>query len=185
VPNDKVVILIPYWMQEILSRNQLQLSACLDIEKIKPLMSLNDLILYAAMQKSEYLKLVTSVPDYHNALVSKLVAKLPTTDKELSNWCWESLIPLSTDPYFDNELSVRLFNQDAKTDKYTKPYDIYDLTPEVCGIVVYPGYFVNGGNEALNIQLLEGVLDTLYVYSTFHEVAKTPFFKQYLKLMSK
>lgn len=180
----KEIILIPYWIQEVLARNQLALSACLDIEKIKPLLSLNDLVSFITLQDPKYFQLSTSIPNNISKLVS-IWNSITSTNKELSNFCWTTLLPMSNDVSFHKDLVARLFEAETQSSRFKEPFVVYDLTPDTVGVVIYPGYFVQGvNNYDLHKSLIEELLEVLYRYSSFSDVAKTSTFKQYLDLLS-
>lgn len=173
--------MIPYWIQEVLSRNQLQLSACLDLEKIKPILSLNDLVSFLVLQNDEFVQKVTGINNYSGDLIS---VWFESGNTSLNAFRQNTLIPLSTDTSFRDEVDNRLFSIDSKEDRYKDPFIIYDLTPDVFGIVVYPGHFTKSNDLQLQKTVVESVLEVLYVYQTFSEVAKSIFFSQYLELLS-
>ncbi len=69
-------------------------------------------------------------------------------------------------------------------DRYKEPFATYDLTPEVAGVVIYPGYFTTDTIQKYQHELIVSILKVFYVYSAYHEVCKTPFFKRYLELLA-
>jgi hypothetical protein len=183
VPDKKTVVLIPYWIQEILKRNQLPLSACLDLNKINVLLSVNDLCGFLALQNTKYFKLVTGSDKTYSLLTDILSDSIAKTDSELRYYFFNTIEQLKDDISFSNELEARLFNVDSKLNEYNEAFSMYDLSPEACGIVIYPGYFTTN-NIVLQKAVVESIIEILYVYLPFHKVAKTVYFEQYLKLLS-
>jgi hypothetical protein len=184
VSDKKEVILIPYWIQVILARNQLPLSTCLDIEKIKPLISLNDLITFVSIQNPKYFELVLGAKNYMSDIISIWVEKSTKTNTAIRSFCYNTLVPISSDGTFNSELVTRLFTEESKDTSFKEPFIIYDLAPDVCGVVIYPGFFTQVSNKQLQKKVIESILEVLYVYMSFSEVAKTPLFKQYLEVLS-
>jgi hypothetical protein len=183
VADKKVVILIPFWVQETLKRNNLQLSACLELEKIKPLFSTNDLITFLTLQDQRYLKLVAGL-DTVDQLTWVWSNSILKSNRELNDILWKTLVPASSDPSFHTEITERLFTEESKDKRHSDPFVTFDLTPDVCGVVLYPGYFISPNNIDLQKAVIEAIIEVLYRYLSFHETAQSPFFKRYLETLS-
>jgi len=183
VVNKKKVVLIPHWVQDVMQRNKLQLADCLILEKIKPLMSFNDLAGFVALQ--DYFYKVTGSEAVMPELTQIFADSINEKDVQLRSFCYTTLIKTAADDSVHKELEARLFDINSKNNIYEKPFIIYDLTPEVCGVVIYPGYFFSTNDFGLQKAVIDEVLKVLYVYGAFHEVASTPFFKRHLELLSR
>jgi hypothetical protein len=176
----KRVVLIPYWVQDILNRNKMPLADCLDIGKMKPVLALNDLLGMAALQNFFPTVLGSDFPDE-----LWWVWQTSTADNaELKKFMDAYVTNLGNNPVYVNVVQSRLFDEDAKHFVYENPFITYDLSPETLGVVIYPGFFV--GNDIVELQksLIKAILKVLYVYDPSHEVAKTPLFKRYLELLA-
>lgn len=188
------VILIPFWIEESLKRAGLPVKECVDYQKVKRVVSTNDMLTFLAAQE-----LVDTLVGNPKALEYPSLGSVGS----LSN-CWAESIPNTertvladaqslytvtfTGNYLD-EVKSRLFTEGANgpdyNPTYEKPFIIYDLMPDVVGIVVYPGYFSERPGKELQLSLVEAVQEALYVYNTpYHEVASTPWFKRYLDLLA-
>ncbi len=180
----KQVILIPYWVQETLSRNQMPLADCLDFEKLKPVMSLSDLVTFSTLQ--HYVGACTGLKDASiGSLFFSWIKSIPESNRDTVDYLTKTVSPLEQDESFHNEVKARLFNPEAKVDRYQQPFIVMDLSPEVAGVVIYPGFFSAESSSALQQDLLEAILKVLYVYNTHNEVAKSPLFRRFLELLSK
>jgi len=177
----KRIVLIPFWVQDILARNKMQLADCLNVAKLKPIMALNDLLAFAALQR--HIVQLVGAPVIGDELYW-IWAESVAANPELKKFLNESISVLSGDPTYNREIQSRLFDPDAHTAQYEKPFITYDLSPEVLGVVIYPGYFTDSGNNDLQKSLVSAILKLLYVYEHDHKVAKTPLFKRYLELLS-
>lgn len=180
----KTAVLIPVWILETLKRNNLPLSACLDLEKIKSILSLNDLATFLSIQDDRYMKLLTGVNEHLSQLSLIWSDGIPKSNPELKTFFWETLSVIAKDAAFHKEITSRLFSEETNSNQYEEPFTIYDLTPEVYGIVIYPGHFITDNNIELQRAVVEAILEVSYVYASFHDVARTPFFKRYLELLS-
>lgn len=179
----KHIILIPYWVQESLQRQQLPLATCLDFEALKPIMSLNDLVTFSTLQ--HHVETCTGKDTaVGDSLFFHWIRNIPESHRDSVDYLTKTVSTLETDPSFHAEVKARLFDPAGKLDRYPQPFIIYDLTPEVAGVVIYPGFF-GKADEALQLSLIEAILKTLYVYDTYNEVSKTPLFRRYLELLSK
>jgi hypothetical protein len=189
VASKKQIVLIPYWVQEIMQRNKLPLSDCLDLAKLRPLISLNDLLMFAVMDNCQEeiigsLPGQDTVPSYFQSIIWEWSKIIPTNEHELNDFCWKSISTISKDVSILNELKERLFCEDAKSSMYEKPFITYDLTPGITGVVIFPGFFTSARKKEFQKPLVEAILKLSYVYDSTHEVAKTPLFKRYLELLA-
>jgi len=178
----KCVVLIPFWVQETLKRNGLQLSACLDLYTIRPFVSTNDLACFLTLQNSEYTNIIIGANSF-STLSMLWSENINKTNIDLETYRLNTLAPLVGDKTIHDELNHRLFELNTSEIDYKEPFAIYDLTPDVIGTVIYPGYFKPSNNIALQKEINEGIIEVLYRYNSFHEVAKTPFFRRYLELL--
>lgn len=179
----KQIVLIPFWIQEIMKRNNMPLAECLEFPKVKPVMALNDLVEFSALQEHMDFVLGTKFAGTHLYWVWASSIPNGNADSELMQ-ALNSASTLSKDESFQKELKSRLFDTAAKSSHYKEPFITYDLSPTVVGVVIYPGFFDRENNTALQKPLVEAILKVLYVYEPSHEVAKTPLFKRYLELLS-
>lgn len=177
----KEIVLIPFWVQEILQRNQLPLEACLKLDTIKPLMSLNDLVCFLALQS--YTDKLLGTKYVEDRLVWVWADSIVENNLGLKDFLWKTLLALSSDASFRKEVEARLLSEDGKVDQYKEPFITYDLPSGVVGVVIYPGFFTGAGVSENQKPLVEAILKVLYVYESTHEVAKTPLFKRYLELL--
>jgi hypothetical protein len=182
VTDKKSVVLIPYWVQEALRRNGLQLSACLDLDLIRPFVATNDLASFLTLQDNMYFNSVIGATP-SGTLIMSWNDNVIKTNSELSKYLNETLSLLAGDKTIRDDIDHRLFSTDSGQERHKEPFVIYDLTPDVIGVVIYPGYFVAGNNAALQKDINEAIIEVLYRYSSFHEVAQTPFFRRYLELL--
>lgn len=182
------VIVIPHWIAESMKRAQMQPKECIDYRKVKQVVSTDDLLtLIAAQQLTQ-----TLIGSKWN----------PTSDWDLCELWQQSmnggtqsekseanaLFDLSRAGYLE-EVKARLFtagtNGDAYRPDYDKPFIIYDLMPDVVGVVVHPGFFSENPAKELMLSLVEAVIKVLYVYNTaYHELAATLWYKRFLELLA-
>ena len=176
----KQIVLIPHWIQETLWRKNLSLAACLDLDKLIPLISMSDMACYAALQS--YFKHIigTEEPDW---LYSNWCDSIAENNAVTLNYR-DTVIQLANDGSVSKELYSRLFDVSSKVSQYEEPFKVYDLAPKVCGVVIYPGFFLEKPDLALQKSLIEAILKVLYIYDAYHDVAKTSSFKRYLELLS-
>jgi hypothetical protein len=176
----KEFVLIPYWIQETLNRNKLPMSAALDLGKLREVTSVNDLISFYTLQES-FDKLVGA--PCVSCLFWAWEENIPMDNTELKKYYNNIVISLSSDPSFRNDIQTRLFDEGAKQDQYKEPFALYDLSPKVTGIVIYPGHFTNKVDKKKQKLIIDAMLKELYVYNTQHEVANLPMFRRYLELL--
>jgi hypothetical protein len=182
------VIVIPHWIAESLKRAQMQPKECIDYRKVKQVVSTDDLLtLIAAQQLTQ-----TLIGSQWNPTSEWDLCELwqqsmnGGTESEKSEA--NALFELSRAGYLE-EVKARLFtagtNGDTYRPDYDKPFIIYDLMPDVIGIVVHPGFFSENPAKELKLSLVEAVIKVLYVYNTaYHELAATLWYKRFLELLA-
>jgi hypothetical protein len=175
----KHVVLIPYWVEETLRRNSVHISDCTDISKVQKLFSLEDLAIFFKLQSSG---LLIYGANSENDL-QQLWREIATDNLALYDF-YSNIDTLSNDPTIVKSLQDRLFNQDAKNERYEKAFNVIDLSADVVGVVIYPGFFIGNGDLDLQYHVVTAVLKLLYVYDDYTNVSKTSMFTRYLKLLS-
>lgn len=147
-------------------------------------MAPNELISFASLQAYDN-KLMGNTSEMlagNNALESQWVKSLGsnmTKEGEI-----RATFSMSYDQSFTKELEARLFDPESKQDQYEKAAISYDLSPSAVGVVIYPGFFTATKPLEAQQELVTAVLNALYVYNEYHEVARTPWFKRQLELLS-
>lgn len=193
------IVIIPHWVQEIANRNGLTKADYLDFDKMRPLMSLADIVSWVAAQsmtgylfgkdKSQGAVMTATAaddPSCYGAETGQLFNiwcdryTSGGANKEKLDYLYNTVGSLAADLSVKQEVFNRLYSEAAKSNEHEDAFNVYDLTPAVAGVVVYPGFFVGAQSAELQAQLAAEVLKTWYAYSEDHEVAATPLFGQYL-----
>ena len=178
------IILIPHWVLEIMNRNQLGRADCLDYQKIKDIMSVNDQLVFCAVQ-NETMK-VMGVEFLAPSLAWLWSDGVPNDQSTLKQYLRNEFDRMSRDVSIKQQVSDRLFttlpNPTENSEKNS--FITYDITPNVVGVVLKPGYFTEPNNYKLQLEVIRSVLKILYMYETYHEVAKHSVYKRYLELLS-
>lgn len=196
------VVLIPYWIAEAIKRANLNMRDCVNYEKIKKSLSTHDMATFMAFQ-NELATLIgqrntSTVQSYHDELQALFQRysdewQPDTTPTALNtpgqNKPSEEFIrvrQLAYDPSYKQDIQARLYGPDNKLDRYDHAYDLVnDIAPHVVGVIVYPGYFSEVTDKALQLQLVESLLKVFYGNgAAVHDVATTPLFTRHLELLS-
>jgi hypothetical protein len=180
------IILIPYWVEEVLRRKQLPLATCLDFQKLRPVLALSDLVAFVALQDCWGQLTGEKEPGTNGALVLHWFLQLPASARDANQDLSNNVLPLAADPSVRKDLQARLFEGSARMEHAKEPFISYDLTPEFAGAVIYPGFFGKdvAGDGGLRGEFVKAMLKVLYVYEPHNEVAKTPLFHRYLSLLA-
>lgn len=183
----KELILIPYWIEDALQRNNAGLQDCLNFPKLKGVCSLNDLIGFQALQDCvpQILGKGTHSPFSTYRLFDVWSKSVVENDTEMHDYLTKNVTLLSEDATFVAEMRTRLFSPESKHGRYPEPFRVVDLNNRLSGVVIYPGFFTDTPNPALQFTLIEAVLKVLYVYDSHSEVSQTSLFLRYLELLSK
>lgn len=175
-------VLVPGFAQDVLKRNHLPLSAFLDFKTLRGVMSVNDIVLAAALQDQWTTLCGPEVQYYSNHTLETHWMKTATpTDQKFLN---EVIFRLARESgkSINKEMEERLFDSALKGSTDQMPYKIYDLQSELYGIVIYPGFV---SDSRIQNKLVEDIVKSLYVYCAHHQVAESPFFARYLTCLQK
>lgn len=198
-------ILIPRFVQNVLKRNKLPLSTVADFNKVRELLSVNDIVLIQTLQRGEYWKTLLSItPVEDNMLHIASDMRLydlwyASATKENKAYLVNILGVLVESGQAKDEIAERLFNNDGgAADKAvvgevsndpidqvtaqvqepeTPPYEIIDIGPKYYGIVLDSGVFPN---REFSNKLIKDILRTSYLYCSQSEVAQTQLFRLYM-----
>jgi hypothetical protein len=180
----KRVVLIPYWVQEALSRHKDGLHEALCFDTLHKFINTNDLIGFLALQ--DYVLELAGHEVHGDALTLKWTE---TAREEASKTLLtQTIIPLVKSPEYLDDVFWRLFSRESCFERlphHTEAFNVYDITHDVASIVIHPGFFTEeAGSNGYRTALIVALLKVLYAYNAYHEVAHTPLFKRYLDLLA-
>lgn len=198
-------ILIPRFVQNVLKRNKLPLSTVADFNKVRELLSVNDIVLIQTLQRGEYWKTLLSItPVEDNMLHIASDMRLydlwyASSTEENKAYLVNILGVLVESGQAKDEIAERLFNNDGgATDKTidgelsndpldnvvaqaqepeTLPYEIIDIGSKYYGIILDSGVFPN---REFSNKLIKDILRSSYLYCSQSEVAQTQLFRLYM-----
>lgn len=174
------MIIVPYWVHETLRRNHMELREVLNFDKIRPLFSAVDLAGFMSLQ-AQWGCIVGDPDGFYGDFELDSAWRVGGLNAANRNWIETTLWPLMMDETFKAAVAERLFNGAHKRERDEHPFITYDLAPEVGAIVIYPGHFTSTKSfGTLQDCALREILKLLYAHSAENEVAKTPWFRQYL-----
>ena len=174
------IYLIPHWVKESLVRHGLKIGDVLNFAKIRPLLSMNDLLSIEALQS--FGQDVTGMRrDFGNSILYEwLCTAASDKDKE---YIKDQIEPLSQDPFQRDTVKQRLFSE-APASADGQAYEVLPLEDIGLGVVIYPGFFTGSRGNELHLPVLRDILKQLYVYEEHSTVAATPLTLRYLELLS-
>ena len=198
-------ILIPRFVQNVLKRNKLPLSTVADFNKVRELLSVNDIVLIQTLQRGEYWKTLLSItPVEDNMLHIASDMRLydlwyASATEENKAYLVNILGVLVESGQAKDEIAERLFNNDGGAgdkavvgevsndpidqvtaqaqEPETPPYEIIDIGPKYYGIVLDSGVFPN---REFSNKLIKDILRSSYLYCSQSEVAQTQLFRLYM-----
>lgn len=178
----KKVVLIPYWVQEALSRHNRGLEDALNFDQLVQFINTNDLIGYLSLQ--DFLLELAGHEVHGCALVKAWEQSACGDAKTLLT---QTIIPMGSRPEFRQDACNRLFSTDACFERlphHENAFNVYDITHDAAAVVIHPGFFTEeAGSNGYRAALIVAVLKVLYAYNAYHEVAHTPLFKRYLETL--
>lgn len=198
----KSVVYIPHWISAMLERRNKPLTTCLDYGQMRELLSQEQQAQFLALQTYKlfdasygadgypmnyvYRHPGTQVTDFdegYGDLYRVWQDSLAAEDVAGKSFL-DSARNLTYGNLTSNELKARLFAKESFSEQYKKPFITYDLSRNVIGVVVYPGYFTPEKNPSFKQEMLKSILKVLYVYNTYASVCKTPYFRKYLEALA-
>lgn len=176
---NKDIVIMPFWVENALSRNGKSIRDCLNYPAIRQCMSLEDLSQFLSMQNSG--KLFVNDNVYHSRLLSS----------------WEKSADSSQRVELDSTVVALSYSKDLGEDAYmrlerSKPqpgdedptyYRYVDIDRDSCVLVLYPGYTDYIQSESNILRLLRDFVKLMDTYFEFHQVARHEFFKRYLEIL--
>lgn len=180
MPN-KNFILIPYWVETVLKRNNLNTVEVLNYSTLKTLLSLNDLAQLLLLQKTEGIKIIKELDSkqclfnsWRNSTQTSQLTELDSVLEPLS---------CSKDLTLDLLERLSLSNAPLKYDFALPRYKVLDLNRDVTAVILNPG-FIDFECDKINYSnLISDLLKSLYVYNTISEVSNYSLFKSYIHLL--
>lgn len=196
------IILIPFWIQDILRRNNMEMKECVDFCKLRAVTSIEDLVQFAELQN-----LITPLLDinskedaismYDGNLLYKPLSQiwhlhLGDVQHEAHQEIDNKILPLCDGlyPQLNETLIDRLFTEGSAVSQRIEPFAIYELSESVLGVLINPGHFICDSKKKQIVfsnthrkSLITALLRVLYVYNTECEVAETSLFRKYLELL--
>lgn len=198
-------ILIPRFVQNVLKRNKLPLSTVADFNKVRELLSVNDIVLIQTLQRGEYWKTLLSITPVEDNMLH-IASDMHLYDlwyasatEENKAYLVNILGVLVESGQAKDEIAERLFNNDGGAgdkavvgevsndpidqvtaqaqEPETPPYEIIDIGPKYYGIVLDSGVFPN---REFSNKLIKDILRTSYLYCSQSEVAQTQLFRLYM-----
>ena len=179
-------MLIPHWVHEALARQKLPLSECLNFAVLQKISSVNDLACFYGLQ--HYIEELV----YASGTLGR-GWESTAADKDSRVLLMQTILPLAAHLQASGEIESRLFSPQSRLPWHDEPFSIHDITREVGGVVIYPGFFVGDGQgdgqpegkpNTWREQLVVGLLKVLYAYNASHEVSGTRLFRHYLDMLS-
>lgn len=171
----KHLIMIPFWIEKALKRNNLSLTESLNYSKLLGLLSLSDLSAFLNFQNCDSYSIITGK---NNALLSSWEQSCQNDERvELDS----TVVPLSCEE--QAAAYVRESFQVSTNTHDLAPYRVVDLDREHYGVIVYPGFSEYILTTSNKVTYIESILELLYKYFEIHEVSELAIFKDYLRSM--
>lgn len=169
-------ILIPSFIRDTLVRRNFSVSAILDFNKIREVLSINDIAILLRLQKFNE----AILPNSKDAFDFNLYNSWFNSSSKENNPYLDSALALSTQTQTDLAIKDRIFNPDQKDSSRMETYEINDLGSKYYGIVLFPGIFPN---KELSSTLIKDIIRGMYVYCPHDEIAETTLFRYYVQTL--
>lgn len=178
---NKQFVIIPFWVESVLNRNNIGLVDILDYSKLKSILSINDIAQLLALQCLEESITIKELDGKWYLFNSWSKSAQASQKTEL-----DSVVDqLSCSKDLQRELMGRLsleyapivFNIEAPK------YKIIDLNRDVTAIVLNPGFIDFERDQVNAFNIFSNLLKSLYVYNTISDVSTHKLFSKYVNML--
>lgn len=179
------LVIVPYWIQQLLDRNKLNYIDLLDYSKIRSLMSVEDVATFMALTNNDNLRtnFLGRMNGYDNFIYHYYFERASSEQrKELET----VIMPLTQAETITKTLVDRLSLDDITDKDRILSEDLYTLQVNNDGTIFL--FVKKGILNALEDRdyckkLISAYLQALYVLAPIHEVSLTDAFKLYLAVI--
>lgn len=176
---------IPHFVRDALKRRGLPLGTILDFNKVREVLSINDIVLVQTLQKSEVWKKLLGidhqdVKNFHYGTDMSLYGTwYDSASVENREYLVKILSVLVESGQANDEIAERLFsnNRGVQAQEPVTSYEITDIGPKYYGIIIESGVFPN---RTLSNKLLKDILKSMYLYHSQSEIAGLELFRLYM-----
>lgn len=173
----KAMVLVPYWVENVLKRNRLKFTDVLNYAKMRELMSVEDVSAFLHFQSTDQIAALRGVD--RSILLSSWEQTRSTNDPaELAS----VVIPLSQSEATAIDSAQRYLT--PATDLDIPVYQLVDVEREVLVVVVRQGFEEIMQQPAHELEFLREVLKQYYIYLEVHQVSSLQVFRNYLERLN-
>lgn len=176
-PMHQCIYIIPRWIANTLKRHGLSLVDLLNFDKIKPILSMNDLLNIEASQY--HFEKITGIKQ-NSSILYEWISTANDVDKL---YIEKQIDPLSKDKFQRDAVSSLLFTEVESLDELL-PFEVVPLADLAIGVVVTPGAFAGIKAETHHLSVIRNTLKQLYVYEKRTPVTSSGLYSRYLELLS-
>lgn len=175
------IIFIPQWIAESLMIQKEPISTILDIKKMSQFTSTNDLVGLVALNNS--------IGDLMGLDINLAIGPgitgcwVENGGKEVQGYLENTIQPNIT-PNTAKDAFSRIINDKAMDHIDVDEFETIDLGRNVSAIVLKYGFFNRIDKSHIQFELIEAILQILYIYHPHHVVANTAIGRKYLELLS-
>lgn len=173
----KAMVLVPYWVENVLKRNRLKFTDVLNYAKMRELMSVEDVSAFLHFQTTDW------IAPLRGAECSILLSSWEQTRSandptELAS----VVIPLSQSEATASDAMQR--NLVPAMDLDIPVYQLVDVEREVLIVVIREGFSEVMQDNAKALDFLRDVLKQHYIYMDVHQVSTLQVFRNYLERLN-
>ncbi len=173
----KAMVLVPYWVENVLKRNRLKFADVLNYAKMRELMSVEDVSAFLHFQSTGQIAPLQNV-ECSILLSSWEQTRSANDPTELAS----VVIPLSQSEATATD-SIQRFRAPAM-DLDVPVYQLVDVEREVLIVVIREGFAEVMQDNAKALDFLRDVLKQYYVYLEVHQVSSLQVFRNYLERLN-
>lgn len=169
----KAMVVVPYWVENVLKRNRLNFTDLLEYGKMRDVMSVNELSAFLTVQHTGRIPVINNIVNTY--LLSSWEQTRSSDEKtELDS----VVVPLSYSEETVSDVVERLSQVQEDTEQ--KPYEIVDFAREAFVVVLRKGFMQDMTAPVKQLDFVRDLLKLYYCYYEPHEVSSLQIFQNYL-----
>ncbi len=161
-------VFFPSWVIRSARYNERSLSSLLDIQTLHSFLPVEDI----------------SVIFVLNEMLSDMIEDKTAINTLLNEWSGSSIFLHTVEPTIEPARQVimdRLFDESLKDDKDGVAFSLFELTKDVFGVCINPGYFCGDTKNHDVASLRRAILERAYSQEPLHRVVSRGVFASFFK----
>ena len=176
----KNIIIVPSWIQRVLAREKMSVKEILNYSKLCDIFSTTDIRAILLAQSYEPLKAYHITDQDNKALLN--IWKKNIDPKKVTEI--DAIVNDGVNSHLDKDHFKFLINGEVREENSKKVFEVLPGDNNTLLLVLHSGYFGSQDYEDQDANVIENIISVLYGECVQEDIARTPIFKRYVKILS-